>query len=217
MQEIVSLRTERNKVYDLGKGKRRISASLGPVHYKDDYSNLAEDWKDIDLTLVDGKITKAPFELTVGKDSIIIKDKRTGDTTELIIVEAAGKDFRLGKNIKLERTGYKLNLPHSSVIHVSHNKLNSSVSISEKADGSDRPEKYDFDTESFTKEVSSDIDVKVGASTDDAIERDGSWINLTILYGIIGDDGSTAKYDNGLRFTGITIPDGATVDSAYIK
>ncbi len=84
-QEIIEKRQENSKTYYLGNGKYSIIASQSPIHYKDNYSSSLEQWKDIDLTIVNGKIDKAPYILVIDYDnlSINMQDKRTGDTVNL--------------------------------------------------------------------------------------------------------------------------------------
>ena len=84
LPEIIEKRGENSKTYDLGKGKYRLVTG-GTMHYKDNYNDLSELWKEIDLTFVDGKITKAPYELTtdIPNKSITMKDKKTGKITTI--------------------------------------------------------------------------------------------------------------------------------------
>ena len=81
--EIVSQRTENSKTTYLGNGKYSLDSSIGVIHYKDDYSNASEQWKDIDLTMVNGKVTKAPYELTLNGLNVTVKDKKTGAITTI--------------------------------------------------------------------------------------------------------------------------------------
>ena len=96
MQEIVSLRTETSKTFDLGGGKRRCVIS-GAIHYKDNYADKSELWKDIDLTWENNRITKAPYELTLDGGKLSFKDKKTGEVSrlELISVKPSGLKFEI--------------------------------------------------------------------------------------------------------------------------
>jgi hypothetical protein len=59
------------------------------------------------------------------------------------------------------------------------------------------------------------VEYQVGASSDDAEETQSSGsVNLTRNYHAFGD--YVDPVDIGLRFTGVTIPAGATIDTAYI-
>ena len=90
-QELVGLRTENTKTFDLGNGHRKIVASVGAVHYKDDYSNPNEAWKDIDLTWVGNRVTKAPYELTLDNDTLTLRDKKTGQVSTITLLSKDGK------------------------------------------------------------------------------------------------------------------------------
>jgi hypothetical protein len=78
--EVTEKRTENSKTYYLGNNKYRAEISIGAVHYKDDYKDADEQFKDIDLTWVNGKITKAPYTLERIGNKIIVLDKKTGQT-----------------------------------------------------------------------------------------------------------------------------------------
>ena len=85
--EIINTRTENAKTYDLGKGKFRQEICIGAVHYKDDYKDAKEQFKDIDLTWKDNKITKAPYTLERIGNKIIVLDKKTGQTGTIEITD----------------------------------------------------------------------------------------------------------------------------------
>jgi hypothetical protein len=93
-EEVVEKRTENSKTTYLGKvgkdDKYALDVSMGAIHYKDDY-NSGEQWKDIDLTFENGKITKAPYELTVDGQSITVRDKKTGSIVALTLSEIGSK------------------------------------------------------------------------------------------------------------------------------
>lgn len=91
--EIIEKRTENGKTKYLGTGingwpRFALEVSMGPVHYKDNYNDVNEQWKDIDLTIVNGVITKAPYVLTMNYDdlSLSVYDKRSGDTVNLKLI-----------------------------------------------------------------------------------------------------------------------------------
>jgi len=75
MRELTNLRTLTSKTFDSGNGKRTIEASIGAVHYRED-----NQWKDIDPTIVNGKVTKAPYDLTIdfANKSFYVKSKLDG-------------------------------------------------------------------------------------------------------------------------------------------
>lgn len=100
MQELTTLRTENGKTYHLGADKFAKDIFLGPVHYKNNYDDSAEDWKDIDLTVVDGKITKAPYELTIEGNKVTVRCKRTGKISTVELSHVGSK--------KLAKTALKI-------------------------------------------------------------------------------------------------------------
>jgi hypothetical protein len=79
MEEIITRRREASKTFDLGKGKKRLEAYQGPIHYKDHYDDPEEPWKDIDLTWEDNKILKAPYTLVHEGNQITVTNKRDGE------------------------------------------------------------------------------------------------------------------------------------------
>lgn len=87
MNELVNLRQENIKVYDLGGTKRQLVASIGAVHYKDNYADPNEPWKDIDLTWEGSKITKAPYELTLEGNKLTLKDKKSGEISSIELLK----------------------------------------------------------------------------------------------------------------------------------
>jgi len=88
-QEVVSMRGEYTKTIYLGEvegGSRySIVANVSAVHYKNDYANPNEQWKDIDTTIVNGRVDKAPYTLTIDypNKSVTVVDKKTGGITTL--------------------------------------------------------------------------------------------------------------------------------------
>jgi hypothetical protein len=100
-EEIISERTETSKKYYLGDNSYALDVSLSAIHYKDNYQDKSEQWKDIDLIFDDqNSITKAPYELTVdtGNYSITVKDKKTGQITSLKLIRVGDKDIKDIKN-----------------------------------------------------------------------------------------------------------------------
>jgi hypothetical protein len=89
-QEIVEMRTENSKTTYLGKigsrDKFSVEISSGAIHYKDNYYSN-ELWKDIDLTIVNGRVDKAPYILVVDGAKVTMTDKRTGSVTVLELTD----------------------------------------------------------------------------------------------------------------------------------
>lgn len=78
MLEVLNRRTENSKDYDLGGGKFRREVTGQPQHYKDDYKDSKEAWKDIDLTIVNGRVDKAPYIMVIDGNKVTVTDKKTG-------------------------------------------------------------------------------------------------------------------------------------------
>lgn len=91
IKELIDFRRENSKTFDLGKGQRRLEAHIGAVHYKDNYEDKSEQWKDIDLTFVDGRITRAPYTLEVRDLEITVTSKKTG-TVQTLALERIGSE-----------------------------------------------------------------------------------------------------------------------------
>lgn len=88
--DIISKRTANSKHFDLGNGKYRAEIYSIPVHYKDNYTDKTELWKDIDLTWQNGKITKALYYAKLNGLTLTVTDKQTGKVA-IIALEKVGK------------------------------------------------------------------------------------------------------------------------------
>lgn len=89
--ELVTLRQENSKTFRLDNGNRQLVISIGAVHYKDNYNNPGEQWKDIDLTWEDNKITKAPYELTLEGNKVTIRNKKSGEISTIELLDIGGR------------------------------------------------------------------------------------------------------------------------------
>jgi hypothetical protein len=110
--EIVSERTENTKKYYLGENTYGLDIALAAVHYKDNYADKSEQWKDIDLAFdKNSQITRAPYILTVDTANygITVKDKKTGQATTLKMIRVGDKDISQTKNITAEIAAEKIN------------------------------------------------------------------------------------------------------------
>jgi len=68
----------------------------------------------------------------------------------------------------------------------------------------------------LVKNTTVDLSIDAGANDDWVRRSDTTWYN-TLTYLAAGDINGTAKgYGGGMRFTGVSIPDGATVSVAYL-
>ena len=93
--EVIEKRTENSKTKFLGKvgndNKFSLDVSMAPIHYKDNYSDSNEQWKDIDLTPVNGVVTKAPYILVIDGAKVTVTDKRTGSVVNLELTDVGNK------------------------------------------------------------------------------------------------------------------------------
>lgn len=89
--EIIELRNESSKTWDLGDGKRAVDSVIGSIHYKNDYNDDTEQWKEIDPTIVDGRVDKAPYILTIDGYAITVKDKKTSAVTTIKLDDIDGQ------------------------------------------------------------------------------------------------------------------------------
>jgi hypothetical protein len=94
LTEDVSLRKANAKIYPLGKGKYHAAISLGEIHYKDNYSDNTEPWKDIDLTWNGNRIDKAPYILERDGNIYTVTDKRTGLQSVIELTDVGSKKIK---------------------------------------------------------------------------------------------------------------------------
>ena len=97
--EIVALRGETSKTYYLGAGRYQHVVG-NTVHWKYDYSDETEEWKEADLSwevLPDGsrQVTQAPYILVHDGLKLTYTDRKTGElaTLELLSVQPEGTPF----------------------------------------------------------------------------------------------------------------------------
>jgi hypothetical protein len=249
MEEILSQRTENTKTYNNGKSLVK-QISMGALHYKDDYTDNKESWKDIDLTIVNGKVTKAPYTLTIDGNKATILCKRTGRTSTIETVSIGSSTISSSLNIA-SKTEIEKYVDFGLVVENERIRFqrtiksaDASTSATFKVSG-DLPIKYqatDADgfpveiqtslekgilTELVTKEglkypikIDPTVDIKVGASTDDCFTLyRTSWQDLFLTdgYNFVGKYLSDwSKAGCGMRFLGVNIPSGATINSSHI-
>lgn len=90
-REVVGMREQNSKTFDLGGGKFGLRALIGVMHYKDDYKS-SEQWKEIDTAIEqrDGKltVTKAPMNVEIFKDRIGYRfESKKGGWIEAVLKE----------------------------------------------------------------------------------------------------------------------------------
>lgn len=84
--DIVSMRTANSKTFDLGNNEYQLEIHSIDIHYKDNYLNENELWKDIDLTVKDNHLDTTPYVLDIGTDNITFIDKRSGEKSTLALI-----------------------------------------------------------------------------------------------------------------------------------
>lgn len=89
--EIVSQRTEKSKTFDLGNGTYVASCSIYPLHYKNNYSDKKEQWKDINLSYTENNteytITNGSCVITIYKTKLgyNVKSKKTQQEFQVLL------------------------------------------------------------------------------------------------------------------------------------
>ncbi|RPH40328.1 MAG: DNRLRE domain-containing protein, partial [Burkholderiales bacterium] len=89
-QEIIELRTETSKTTYLGNGKYQFQTGGAISHWKYDYKDGKEQWKETDLTFKDGRITEAPFTLEVNGLEVTMTSRKTGTIQTLTLDKIDG-------------------------------------------------------------------------------------------------------------------------------
>lgn len=127
--EVVSLRTESSKTYDLGNGHYELSISSRILHYKEDYTNSEEQWKDIDLTWDGRYLNTAPYTLSVSNSAVSMKDRKTGDSIACSLQNGVTV-IPFNEGVKLQRTYTSINqLITAPPIPLSLNITGSSIQV----------------------------------------------------------------------------------------
>lgn len=106
MKEVISLRLEESKTFDTGNGVYLVQIGGMLPHWKEDYSDLTEPWKECDLTFKDGRIDKAPYILVADRNKITVTDRKTGKET---VIELAAVGQNLSGDISLQNGIHKDN------------------------------------------------------------------------------------------------------------
>jgi hypothetical protein len=264
--EVIGMRTESSKTYDNHDGTKGITSFIGVVHYKDDYTDESEQWKDIDTTIVNGRVDKAPYVMSINYTSgiVTIRDKKTNAITTIGLKDIEGKTVSLDKPVEKDNTicfndvakdtdivveatnghiRFKRVLRSDEApkiatfaIHqqgegivvtpLARDNYYADVRVDSKlADGLlvETLAKYEVGQLSYPVEIDPSIDVSVSASLDDCYMT----YNLSTLvwtysgtspYAMAGIYSATdTMRGSGLRFLGVSIPQGSTVTVAYMN
>jgi len=231
MRELLNRRQENSKTYDLGGHKRVCEISIGAIHYKDNYADKSEQWKDIDLTIVNGRVTKVPYELTVDGQKLTLRDKKTGEvsTIELSEVKPTGLKWEIIPEYSAVR--FRHILPSNKIPFEAKFKVTGKIPFMTRAsdDEDELPleailkdgiltERLSFLPRPAKGNIRIDPTWQVGVSSDDCLRQLS--LNTFDLTGVFraGAHLTTSNYQmgDGARFTNITIPKGSTINQAYL-
>jgi len=237
MDEIIAARTENTKVFALGGNKRCIQASVGPIHYKDNYTNHLETWKDIDTTWNGIHIDKAPYILDRKGNVFTLVNKKTGKISTIELINTNLNSDEMEVHADYGRVSFR----HS----LSLDKIPFEASFKIKGDFNARAfdDEGDLALESFIKDdilterittikdlntktsrnvvgkVKVDPTWQVSASTDDAAYcklASAYWRTNSTLF-VAGYSSSNYRgFGSAARFLNVTVPVGATILTASL-
>ncbi len=235
LNELLSLRQENSKTFDLGENRRQLLVSIGAVHYKDNYTDPVELWKDIDLTWEGDRITKAPYELTRDGNKFTFKDKKTGEisTIERTSVFPPGIGFEVVPEFSAVR--FRHTLPSDKIPFEASFKVTGKGLITTKAFDDEGELELETSlvagilTEKLSQvkdkqtgkvrpakgQIRIDPTWQVGASSDDFLRwNEGSFTTASTFF----QAGFANPFvGSGARFLNITIPAGSTITLANLK
>jgi len=235
MIELIEKRQENSKTFDLGNRSRRLEVYMGAVHYKDNYAS-DEQWKDIELTWAGNKITKAPYELTLDGTKLTLKDKKTGETSTIELLDAKPLGMKWKIIPENTRVSFRHILPSDKIPFEAKFKITGKGLITTKAFDDDGELMLDVAVvgDTLTEKLSGirdkqtgqvrpakgqikvDPTWQVGASADDCggygTYFDPAYSDFRSGFYVIGEEGNYS----GMRVTSVTIPKGATIDTAYL-
>lgn len=225
--DIIGKRTENSKTYNLGKGKYSVDISVSAMHYKDDYSSSSEQWKNIDLTIVNGHIDKAPYILDINdKDkSITIRNKKDGGIVAISITKLP--DIKLEEyaiTVSPKLNGITLDLPHGADLSISKNKLSTGFNIREQTDADILLPKLqqtgyvDIDSKtdtSFIRKANSTISVDMVDAEDNCGIVNNATVQNSLAVMYLGTSGGIV-YDMAVRFRNVTVATNSNIIAAHI-
>jgi hypothetical protein len=232
--ELANRRTESSKTYCLDYNKFRLVASPDPIHYKDNYADKSEAWKDIDLTVKDGRLTTAPYELAVDGAKLTLRDKRTGSTAVLVSPDSGFtvEPFALGVRVKRVVKSAADKADASFALDLKGGGISVS-SLAKGADGNPVPvqsalkdgilsesispadlakAKYPIEVDPTLTVQPSAQDASIGLSSPNTPASDGLYLTLWDL----GGGGWTFIWRQLLQFSLAGLPGGATITAANL-
>ena len=236
MIELLEKRQENSKTFRLDNGQRQLVVSIGAVHYKDNYADANEQWKDIDLTWEGNKITKAPYELTLDDKKLTLRNKKTGEVSTIELLSATPNlPFEILPEFSAVKFRHAISsdkVPFEAKFKVTGKGFRTrafddegELELETDLEAGILTEKLSAIKDKVTKEIRQakgkiriDPTWQVGASTDDCLRQkniDAFIIDHNNIVAGVTGAAQTPQFGCGMRFTGIAIPQGATIDTAH--
>lgn len=237
MIELVGERRENSKIFKVGGALLQQRLAIGAIHYKDNYADPNAPWKDIDLTWVGNRITKAPYEITYDAGKYTIRDKKSGDVSSVELLDSTHTDFEVVPNytkIKFRHSAnegeyfkarFKFEGKHFHLkAYDDDGELELITTIKDGVLTEELNEVRDKATKQLREAVGKikiDPTWQVGASTDDVSGRlhNGPPPNLFDLTWVVnraGGSNTRWKHFSGMRFLSVVVPNAATIISAKV-
>lgn len=242
MKELLELRQYNSKTFDLGNRQRQLILSMGDTHYKNNYADVSEPWKDIDITWVGNRIDKAPYILELVGKKITVTDKRTGDISTIKLLSATPAGLKWEIVPEHTRVSFRHILPSGNVPFEAQYRVTGNIPLRTRAfdDESELELETTLAGDILTEKLSQvkdkrtglvrpakgsiradpTLNLQVGAGADDTtFYWTGSvWdIAVTDSAAWIGYGQSNwLKGGYGMRFSSVTIPQGSTISSAIL-
>lgn len=224
MIEFIEKRQENSKRYKLDSRREQLVVSIGAIHYRDDYADRSEQWKDIDLTWEGNRITKAPYELTRDDKKFTIRNKRTGDIST---IEPLDRDIEVVP--EFSRVRFVRVLKSDKAPKTARFKVTGNFIARASDEDGELPVESTLKDGILTETLKPDRAVKypvridptfqVTAGTDDCVRS----TNTTDSFSLTGDTFragyTSASFQNrgsAARFLNVTIPAGSSIISAFL-
>ena len=130
LKDDVALRQANVISYRLPSNIIHSAVALGDVHYKDNYKDDTELWKPIDLTIVNGRMDKAPYILEVKDNKTTITCKKTGRQSVVEMKSIGTVD--VSKDTLLDQKSVAVDTDYKLVLHPDKVKFQRTL-LSDKA------------------------------------------------------------------------------------
>ncbi|MBA7685678.1 hypothetical protein ES703_94103 [subsurface metagenome] len=242
MKELTHLRTENSKTF-ADAGRRRLEVHIGAPHYKDNYADKSEGWKDIDLTWEGNRITKAPYELTLEGNKAAIRNKKSGEVSTIELLEIGripippqawelskglARAFDTDLEIKVENGHVRFAriLKSDKAPKEAKFRVTGNFRVFARDEEGELPVETTLKDGILTEILKPDRPIKypvridptwqTGESTDDAMHKlVTDWWTITGAL-MAGGLETHHQYGSGMRFPNVAIPQGAPIDEAHL-